>query len=341
MAEEAYMSLSEARAALRPAPEPESEPERAEPKAVEEAPAEEEIEAVADDAVADDEITEGDPPEEDGEIDLETDSDDAEVDEGQESEPATAVAAPQYLGKEEKELFEKMTPDAKKLFVEADSRREAFVTRKSQELSQIRQAFEQRMQGLDDFITETEATVDYYENQVDWEAAAAQLDPQAILQHHDAYNSAKQKLQQAQQAKSQGERVELQSYVREQGQALMQMADQDPMARALVDPGEGDKRRAALKDYLTKQGVDDATLRWASASALVLGYKAMKYDEAQAKASQSKQLPSKQPANKVVSASPSAGNTSTKGKRLKTLEQKATLSSSEARELMRLRRRAG
>lgn len=341
MAEEAYMSLSEAREALRPAPEAKAEPVEAE--AVEEAPAEEteEIEAVADDVTAED-IPEGDPSsEEDGEIDLETDSDDANVDEGQEREPETAVAAPQYLGKEEKERFEKMTPEGKKLFLEADSHREAFITRKSQELSQTRQALQQRMQGLEGFISEAEQAVAYYEQEVDWEAAAAQLDPQVFQQHRVAYDSAKQKLEQAKQHRAQSEQVELQSYVQDQYQVLTQIAESDPIARSLIEPEGGDKRRGELRNYLSKQGVDDETLRWASASALVLGFKAMKYDEAQAAAQKPSQLPSKQPARKVVSASPSAGNTSTTGKRLKQLNAKTELSSKEARELMRLRRRAG
>ena len=86
-----------------------------------------------------------------------------------------------------------------------------------------------------------------------------------------------------------------------------------------------------------RQGVDDATLMWASAPAVVLGYKAMLYDRAQKKASE-KPLPQKRPAGKTVSPStPAQAQTST-GKRLQQLSAKDDLSPAEFKELMRLKR---
>ena len=283
------------------------------------------------------EITEGaDPAPEGAEDDPDAGSVDGDVDEGQEGEPETAVAAPQYLGKDEKELFEKLTPEAKKLFVEADARREAFVTKKSMELSQTRQAFEQRMEGLDGFITETQQWIDYYEG-VDWERAANELDPREYQAERAKFERLKQQKSEASEKRAEAERVELQQYTREQGQVLVSMAEKDPSAKALIDPAESGKRMGELKEYLKGQGVDEATLLWASAPAVVLGYKAMLYDRAQKKASE-KPLPQKRPAGKTVSPStPAQAQTST-GKRLQQLSAKDDLSPAEFKELMRLKR---
>ena len=304
--------------------------------AVEADDTEEEIETVADDVMDEEDTADADPALADADDDPETDSVEGDVDEVQESEPETAVVAPQYLGKEEKDLFEKMTPDAKKLFVEADSRREAFVTKKSQELSAVRQAFEQRMQGLDGFVTETERAIREYQD-VDWEAAARELTPQDFQIHKARFEGLHQQLKEASSKRTEAERTELTEYTREQSGVLRSLAETDASAKALLDPSEGPKRMGKLKEYLAGQGVDDATLRWASAPAVVLGYKAMKYDEAQSKAKQ-KPLPQRKPAGKTVAPStPAQARTSTSTK-LKQLQAKTELSPAEFKQLQKLKR---
>lgn len=328
---------SEQRAAAREAAGI-SEEEYNEDGAEEAADTEDEIEAVADDVTDDGDTAEADPALADAEDDPETDNVDGDVDGGQESEPAEpTIAAPQYLGKDERELFEKLPNDAKKLVADIEEKGRTFYTRKSKELDATRQAFEHRMQGLDGFITETERQLNEYE-QVDWEAAAQQLDPRDYQAHQARYQTLKQQMQEASSKRSEAEKLELREYTRAQSEILQQMAEKDDTAKALISREGGQKRMNDLKEYLKGQGIDDSTLLWASAPAVVLGYKAMKFDEAQKKAKQ-KPLPQKKPAGKTVAPATTGAAPTSTGKEIQKLSNKQELSPAEFKRLMQLRRK--
>jgi hypothetical protein len=216
---------------------------------------------------------------------------------------------------------------------------EALVTKKSQELSSTRQQLEQRLEGLSEFISEKEAAVQYYEN-VDWVAAAQQLNPQEYQQHKAAHESLKAQLTEAKHKQSEAEVAEHREFVSDRTSQLTEMAAESPIAKALVDPKEGISRQKEVFQYMQKNGMTHETLMWVPAEGLTMAYKAMMYDKGTQKA---KELPQKSatpkaPAPKVVKSTPTASQGSSTSKRLKQLQGKSELSAGEFKELQRLKR---
>lgn len=324
---------------------------RAEEREAAQEPAEvtvEPTEEIAERAVAEEapeteeEISETDPVEEDV---AEASDEDSEGGENEELQPAPvqpAAEAPQHLKGEQREQFSKLPPEAQLIVADLAKNGEAVTTRKAQELSQTRQLFEQRMEGIDDFISETETQQKAYAN-VNWENEFAlcetQEDINNVTMHKAKAEGLERKLNEAKKKRAEGEAAELHTHVTEQYGILSQMASDNPIASALVDKKDGPKRRKELKTYLTEQGVDDATLTWIPASGLVLAYKAMQYDKANKKATE---LPSKRtqkaPAPKVVRSASNAAAGSSDSKRLKQLNAKSELSEAEFIEKRRLSR---
>ena len=161
--------------------------------AVEEPEAEEVVADAPAEVVGDDieiEDTEADTQaaeEVDDEAEEASEVDDDEVDI---SEPEEAVAAPQYLGADDRAIFDQLTPDAKALFLRVDGNREAFTTRKSQELTEARKAVEARQKQLSStidsighYMSEAERAAKEWDN-VDWVAAARELTPQKLSLIH-------------------------------------------------------------------------------------------------------------------------------------------------------------
>ena len=326
------------------AEEREAEPEVAE---VAKTPGEaEEIteEVVAEEAPAtEEEISEADPAEEDV---AEASDEDSQGDEIEEPEPAPAspaVEAPQHMKGEQREQFSKLPPEAQLIVADLAKNGEAVTTRKAQELSHTRQLFEQRMEGLDDFISETETQQKSYQN-IDWENEFAlcetQEDMNSVTMHKAKAEGLERKLKEAKQRRVAGDEAELQTHLIEQSGILAQMAVDNPIAAALTDKKDGPKRRKELKDFLLESGVDEATVTWIPASGMVIATMAMQFHKANQKATA---LPSKRtqtaPAPKVVKSTSNAAAGSSQGKRLKSLESKGVLSQDEYMEKRRLQRK--
>ena len=308
---------------------------------VTEEPETEEIEAEAEEATADEEISEDDPSEEE---DLEASAEDSdEVDEPEEAEetPAPpAVEPPQHLKGEEREQFTSLTPEAQAIVTRLAKNGEAVVTKKSQELAQTRQQLEQRMDSLGDFVSEKEAQLKYY-NDVDWVAAAQQLSPQEYQQHKAAHESLKAQVTEAKQIQQRQEVEDHKAFVSERTAKMNELAESNPIAKALSDSKEGVQRQKEVFAYMHENGMERDTLMWIPAEGLTMAYKAMMYDRSQKKA---KELPTKQratpkpPAPKTVKSTSAASQGSSASKRMKQLESKSELSAGEFKELQRLRR---
>ena len=319
--------------------------QEAETEEVVDEPETEEIEAETEEVEADQEISEDDPSEE---VDLEASEEDSEeVDETEEAEPAPEVPAvepPQHLKGEEREQFTKLTPEAQAIVTRLAKNGEAVVTKKSQELSQTRQQLEQRLEGLGDFISETEQALQHYEN-VDWVAAYNQCetaqDTAQVNAHKAQYENLQKRLTEAKQKQGEAEIAEHQTFVSERTSRLSELSEESPIAKALVDPKEGINRQKEVFAYMQKNGMTHDTLLWVPAEGLTMAYKAMMYDRGNAKA---KELPKKQsatpkaPAPKVVKSTSAASQGSSTSKRLSQLQGKSELSASEFKELQRLKR---
>jgi len=311
---------------------------------VTEEPETEEIEAEVEETAADEEISEDDPSEE---VDLEASEEDSdEVDETEEADEtpaAPAVEPPQHLKGNERDEFSTLKPEAQAIVARLAKDGEALVTKKSQELTQTRQLFEQRLEGLSDFISEKESQVQYYDN-VDWVAAAQQLSPQEYQQHKAAHESLKAQLNEATDAKGKAEMAEHQTFVKDRTSRLSELSEASPIAKALTDPKEGIERQKEVFAYMQKNGMTHETLLWVPAEGMTMAYKAMMYDRGNAKV---KELPTKQsakpnkPAPKAVKSTPAGRQGSSTTKELKRLQGKAELSPEEFKKLRRLKRKQG
>ena len=308
---------------------------------VTEEPETEEIEAEAEEATADEEISEDDPSEEE---DLEAsaeDSDEVDEPEAAEETPASpAVEPPQHLKGEEREQFTSLTPEAQAIVTRLAKNGEAVVTKKSQELAQTRQQLEQRMDSLGDFVSEKEAQLQEYE-QVDWIAAARQLSAEDFNAHKAQHESLKRDLKEAKQIQQRQEVEDHKAFISERTAKMSELAESNPIAKALSDSKEGVQRQKEVFAYMHENGMERDTLMWIPAEGLTMAYKAMMYDRSQKKA---KELPTKQrttpkpPAPKTVKSTSAASQGSSTSKRMKQLEGKSELSAGEFKELQRLRR---
>lgn len=311
-----------------------------------EEPETEEIEAEAEEVAVDEEISESDPDEEEDLEASEEDSDEVDEPEAEEETPATpAVEPPQHLKGNERDEFTKLAPEAQAMVARLAKDGEALITKKSQELSQTRQQLEQRLEGLGDFITETEQAIQYYDN-VDWQAAYNACKDAKDVAYVNAEKAKgddlRKRLAEARDAKGKAEVAEHKTFVSERNTKLTEMSESSPIAKALTDSKDGITRQKEVFTYLHESGVDRDSLMWMPAEALVLAHKAMMYDRANQKA---KELPKKQsatpkpkPAPKAVKSTPAARQGSSTSKRMKQLQGKSELSMSEAKELMKLKR---
>lgn len=312
-------------------------------------PVEEEIEAEVEETEVEEEISEGDPPEE---VVDEASEEDSEVDdELEEAAPETpdvpAVEPPQHLKGEEREQFSKLTPDAQAIVTRLAKDGEAVVTKKAQELHQTRQLFEQRMEGLDGFISESEATLAHYDNNVDWPAAYAACksaeDVAYVNGEKAKADDLRKRLTEAKNRRGEAEIAEHRTFVEQRTQNLTQLAESDdPIAKALVDTQEGVKRQRDVFAYMQKAGMEHDTLMWVPASGLTMAYKAMMYDRGNERA---KELPTKRahpkakPAAKAVRATPSGVQGSSQRQRLQALRAKDVLTEAEFTEKRKLERK--
>lgn len=312
----------------------------------EDAPEEEtEEEVEAETAPDSEELAEGDPPESQDDVEA-SDEDSDDVDESEVEEPAPvqpAAEPPQHLKGEEREQFSKLTPEAQLIVARLAKNGEAVVTRKSQELTQTRQQLEQRMQGVRDFVSETEAAKQQYDGVVwerEYQLCETQEDINNVNMHKARAEGIERKLKEANTALLIAERQEIATHLQSVDHEIKELATKDdPIAKAFVDPKAGEQRQKDLQKYLLDSGLDQETLIWMPAPARILAYKAMQYDKANKKAAE---LPSKRtrtaPAPKVVKSTSKAAAGSSTSKRLQQLNAKSELTADEAIEHMRLTR---
>jgi len=306
---------------------------------------EEEIEAEVDETEVNEEISEDDPSEEEVNEASDEDSgvDDEQDEEAVETPETPAVEAPQHLLGDDREMFSKLQPEAQQMVAKLAKSGEALVTKKTQELSQTRQLFQQRMEGLDDFISETEQAIKYYDSR-DWQASYNQCETAEQVAYVNAEKAKaddlKAQIQEAKKKRGEGQIAEHRVFIQERTSQLAERAKDSPIAKALTDSKDGAQRQKDVFAYMHKNGLDRETLLWVPATGIEMAYKAMMYDKGNEKA---RELPTKQrtqakPAPKTVKSTSSGVQGSSTSKRLKTLQGKAELSPGEFKEMQRLKR---
>ena len=297
---------------------------------------EEEVDAETDapdeagDEDGEDETEASDPDADDAETDPEEENGEG-GDEAENEEAETPIPEPQFWDAEGKAEFAKLPKEAKQAVLKYEQQRSAAVSRKMQELATIRERAEQRVEGLDEFVSETERQIEAYAK-VDWTRAARELNPQDYQQYRSEYEALKEQKTKATEAKARAEQDAFREFAQQRAQDLQTVAPQ------FLDPQNGAELDKNVTQYLVKQGYDANRLQWADAHDLAIAHKAYLYDQLQAKAKAApkpkpKPQGSAKPKPGVKPSQPQPATSPQKARKAK-LAKKSSLSISEALELM-------
>ena len=293
---------------------------------------EEEIEAEVEEAEVD-ENAEVDPTE--AEVEAEPEEDNGEDEEEASEEPEMAIDAPQFWDAGGKDAFAKLPRDAQQAVIVYEQQRNAVVSRKLNEVATERKVLEERVSGLDDFVSETDKQLEAFAN-VDWAhelklVESGQAPMSRFTQAQAKFNLLKEQKEQATQAKGKAEFAAYQDHVKAEHEQLAEVAPH--LAGATP---EAVQKRTDVATYLQKQGIDAEGLKWIGASEMALAEKAMLYDRAHAKAKDTpkpKPVGSKQTVRGVKPGKAAAPVSPDRARRQK-LASKGSLSLEEAMEFM-------
>ena len=279
---------------------------------------------------------EADPAELEEDIEAsDDDSEDVDEDEGDETPDLPAVEPPGHLMGDEQEVFASLDRKGQQIVSDLAKRGEQVLNKKLEEAALTRQLFEQRMDGLTGFISENERQLAEYDN-IDWVAAGQQYSAEEILQAQAHRDQLRKEVENAKKTAIEAEQVHLQEHTRQSFARLHEKAATDPIAKALIDPAKGQERLQAVREYALKNGADPQALAYADDVDAMFAYKAMLYDQGQAKAKSAKKKP--KAARKQVRSAPGGSTSTSATKRMKALQSKPSLTVAEGAELMRLER---
>lgn len=315
----------------------------AEPKADTPAPQPEEDTPAPADAPQEDEIEAADPAAKT--LEEEPDEANLEGDDGEEGEPKPAFDPPQFWDAEEKAAFAKLPKEAQQAVLKLEQQRNAFVSRKVNEATQVAKAAQakqqqltQHIEKLSGFVSEVDTELAEY-GKIDWAqeiAEATTADEIKNVQWHQArFEKLKQQRAEAEKAQAQAQQAELVEFHTEQRAKLKQISPElDP------DTKEGLQRVTYLSKFLEANGIDVATQTWMPAEGMALAYDAMRFRLLQQQnGKQTPQPTPKPPAGPTVrpASSPSGSSVT---QRLQQLQNKKTLSQEEFIEKRKLERKS-
>lgn len=314
-----------------------------EPKAEAPAPEPQENTPAPVDAPQEDEIEAADPAAET--LEEEPDEANLEGDDGEEGEPVPAIDPPQFWDAEEKAAFAKLPKEAQQAVLKLEQQRNAFVSRKVNEATQVAKAAEakqqqltQHIEKLSGFVSEVDTELSEY-GKIDWAqeiAEATTADEIRNVQWHQArFEKLKQQRETATKAQSEAEIAEFQGFHQDRVAKLKQIApDLDP------DKPEGIQRIQILERFMSQNGIDPQTQLWVPAEGLAMVYDALRWRQFAARQNvPSSAQPPKPPAGPTVRpASSPTGSSVTQ--RLQQLQNKKSLSQDEFVELSKLKRKA-
>lgn len=258
------LSVDQAVAALMPEPVDDAAPEA--PVAAEEP---EEIEAEASPA----EETEAEPEEP------------AEVEEAEaEAEPVVAAEPPKYWSQDAKAKFAELPPELQAVVLQQEGPREEAAAKAKAEAAVERQAAQaesakviQLAEHLNDFLPRAlEVFKSRWGEAPDWIAYANEHGADQMIlakvQHE-------QELALLQQTADAANRANAEKLAAEQKAEWATLAE---IAPDLADPEKGPERRAAVVQYLAKDGFTRDVIEYISAREMRIAHKAMLWDQAQA-----------------------------------------------------------
>ncbi len=162
-----------------------------------------------------------------------SEAEEAPADEDASEVEAPPVPAPQWWDAEAKAHFAELTPEAQKIVLEQENKREAITAKVKQEAQTARQEAIQRIQGLSVLQERLAESLDFAEQgfQSRWDgwtpevwAELANQDPGQYVQYKAAFDLEMTQLTRAREVKAQSEAVAQQAHFEAQRQKLQQAA---------------------------------------------------------------------------------------------------------------------
>jgi hypothetical protein len=197
---------------------------------------------------------------------------------------AEAVDAPKWWDAEDKAVFATLTPEQQAAVAKNEAKREAITAKSKQEAAEQRKAAEAKVGELTGLAERLAQALPKAEQafQSRWEGATAEVwqelaasDPLEYIKLRAEFDAEMGQLQHARAAEAQASEVAQANHYATQAARLREL---NPV---LVSDA---KSMAAVGEYIVKTGIAPEAIMHASAEELNMAWKAMKYDEAQAKA---------------------------------------------------------
>lgn len=219
-----------------------------------------------------------------------------------EPEPVPAIEAPQFWDAEAKTAFKTLTPEQQRIVADQTRAQVAAAAKAIEQAAEARKAAEgqaskvtQLAELLNDFLPKAADTFKNKWVDHDWDRLAAE-DPAQYVRDKRQFDKEQEQLQALAVRADEANRLEIQRYQAAEYEALGQLAA--TQAPELVDPKTAQQSRSAVATYLASNGIQPDRLPLISATEMVIAYKAMKYDEAQAAAKTVASAPKPKPAAK-------------------------------------------
>lgn len=252
------------------------------------------------------------PADDEAEVDEEAEPDDEAEEEAEDGAPPP----PASWAKEDHTVWAKLAPEARAVIAKREADRDRATRDAAQragqaaaELKRINDVYEEyRPLFTDGFQSRWGA--------VDWVALAGQVSPQEFNQLRAEMEEERTALAQFEAKSREAAQAAYQAFLQQEAPKLATLAPE------IAKPGE---QRVKLAGYLREQGFEAEQLKQASAVELTIAYKAMRYDEAQAKAAakakDSKTQPAT-PAPRVVKSQPAASAAKVQQTEVRALERR-------------------
>lgn len=235
-----------------------------------------------------------------------------EPDEESEDAELPPIDAPKSWSADAKAKFEALPRDVQEIVLARETDRDKAVQRSVQEAGDAKKEAEQARQEAQ-AVTGIKAALEHilpvaqrvFANKWrDWnpqtQAELARTDPATYVALDAQFKAETAEMARLDAVNQQTQRVAYEQFVRDESAKLATLAPD------LADPKEGPARRQALGAYLANEGVPQDQIPNLDANTIRLAWKAMRYDEIQAKAATAAKVPRTPPARTQPPLRPAA-----------------------------------
>lgn len=248
--------------------------------------------------------------------------------EAEEEEPAPEPIPdpPQSWSKDDREAWNELTPKAREVVLRRESDRDKAIAQAVQKASEA-------VKFVQNLATQTEEIAYIAEDQfekrwqekaqgpIQWAQLARTMDPIEYQTLRAEYETEKAAKETAAKRAAEQSQLAYQAFVAEEFTKLNEIAPE------LTDPKDGQSRREKVFSWLESQGVPRDVFKHTAAIELKIAWKAMRFDEMEAKAKEQAKLPRKNPIAAPVKAVRAAGSGDASPQRnLQALSQKLSKS---------------